>query len=144
MFFYQLPCFLICASKTLNYYQKSQMDYLLILLTIIFCLNSNSKSHSQTQSSTLHFYFILPVSNIGLGWSSFQNPTSPGFYFTHWSPMFQNTGFFSFIWIFVFWVPCCFSPLTLAFSIGLTAITLISKFVNLNTVYTLKTQNVHN
>ena len=43
MFFYQLPCFLICASKTLNYYQKSQMDYLLILLTIIFCLNSNSK-----------------------------------------------------------------------------------------------------
>jgi len=31
MFFYQSPCFLIYASKTLNYYQKSQpqMDYLL-------------------------------------------------------------------------------------------------------------------
>ena len=48
--------------------------------------------------------------------------------------MFQHTGFFSFIWIFVFWVPWCFSPLTLAFSIGLTEITLISNFVNINTV----------
>ena len=48
--------------------------------------------------------------------------------------MFQHTGFFSFIWIFVFWVPWCFNPLTLAFSIGLTEITLISKFVNINTV----------
>ena len=40
IFLYQSPCFLICASKTLKYYQKSQpqLDYLLILLTIIFCL----------------------------------------------------------------------------------------------------------